>query len=129
MGWIRANLKLGSWCALFALAVQLSLSFGHFHRNGTESGSISPPLSASSPGYAVVEHIDGGSGPSSPTRPEADYCSICAVLNLAGSAVPAATPAAPLPAVDYRALAFAIAETSLTPPVPPNAQARAPPQT
>ena len=31
MKWFRSNIKHGSRLALFALAVQLALSFGHFH--------------------------------------------------------------------------------------------------
>jgi len=31
MKWFRSNIKHGSRLALFALALQLALSFGHFH--------------------------------------------------------------------------------------------------
>jgi len=31
MKWVRANIGLGARVALFALAVQFALSFGHFH--------------------------------------------------------------------------------------------------
>ncbi len=128
MRWIRANLKITAWCAFFALAVQLILSFGHFHRNGIGLGSISPSLLASSADQAIPEAIDASGGPSKPTVPAVVYCGVCAVVNLAGSVVPPATPAVPLPAVDSCTLAWPIAETSLTPPLYLYAQARAPPQ-
>ena len=31
MKWFRSNIKHGSRLALFALAIQFALSFGHFH--------------------------------------------------------------------------------------------------
>jgi len=31
MKWVRSNIKYGSRLALFALALQFSLAFGHFH--------------------------------------------------------------------------------------------------
>jgi hypothetical protein len=31
MGWIRSNRRPSAWAALFALALQLYLSFGHIH--------------------------------------------------------------------------------------------------
>src|SRR5262245_22163548 len=31
MRWFRSNMRLGAWCALFALMTQLALSFAHVH--------------------------------------------------------------------------------------------------
>jgi hypothetical protein len=41
MKWFRANLRLLSQLALFALAVQFPLSFGHFHGSATRVASAS----------------------------------------------------------------------------------------
>ena len=37
MYWVRSNRRFGSWAALFALAIQLVLSFGHIHIEDTQS--------------------------------------------------------------------------------------------
>ena len=39
MRWVRSRQKLGAWCALFAVTVQLVLSFGHVHVAGIGSGA------------------------------------------------------------------------------------------
>ena len=45
MHWIRKNRRFGSWAAVFALTIQLVLSFGHIH---PEDFQGSPTLTASS---------------------------------------------------------------------------------
>ena len=124
---VRANLKVGSWCALFALAVQLTLSFGHFHRGDLGSGTTSPTLSTSIAGRAILRAVDNGDGPSKPAVPAADYCGICALVNLAGSTVAPATFAIPLPAFASTTVAWPIAETAPASLLHFHAQARAPP--
>ena len=78
MHWIRKNRRFGSWAAVFALTIQLVLSFGHIH---PEDFQGSPALTASSsqanPGTSDDE--DRGRGP--------DFCAICAALNLTSSSV------------------------------------------
>ncbi len=53
MKWLRSNIKHGARLALFALALQFALSFGHFHEGAAraapavQSGSansLAPPL-------------------------------------------------------------------------------------
>jgi hypothetical protein len=125
MWWVRANLRIAGWCGLFALALQLILSFGHFHHNGTWSASYRSSL-ASSDG-AISDALDTNGGPSVPGAPGADYCGICAVVHLAGSLVSPTTPAVVQPVLVGGILAWRIAETSVTPPSLPHARARAPP--
>jgi hypothetical protein len=115
---IRARLRLSSFLALFALAVQLALSFGHVHLD---------ELSGRAP--AQIEKLATAGAPTSSDRPEhADgYCAICAIIHLAGTLVPATVPFMPLPA-DYgraRPLITAILEAST--PAPSFFAARAPP--
>lgn len=87
MGWFRSNRGVVAWVALFALACQLVLSFGHLH-----TGKFSN-LSGDSLAFAAVETGDGSAdGPPSspekkPTGLAVDFCAICASVNLAGTLV------------------------------------------
>jgi hypothetical protein len=123
MRWVRANLRLAAWCALFAIAVQLVLSFGHFH-NGLGSGSISTALIFSS---VVSDPAGGQGGPPNPGAPPGDYCGICAVINLAGSVVAPDAPTLLQPAAFISTIVWRIVETSATPSPHLDARARAPP--
>jgi hypothetical protein len=40
MRWFRSRVQLGTRAALFALGVQLTLSFGHLHVNDTQAGPV-----------------------------------------------------------------------------------------
>jgi len=78
MYWIRKNRRFGSWAAVFALAIQLVLSFGHFHledfqRPSTVTASSAQPLSNTS------DDDDRGTGH--------NFCAICLALNLTSSSV------------------------------------------
>jgi hypothetical protein len=101
MTWFRENIRQGSRLALFALAVQLLLSFGHFH-----------PLDL--PGLRADATVVASSGDaSSPQQPShhgsdpADYCAICAVMALAGTVVVSTPPVLDVP----QAFAFLYAAT------------------
>ena len=98
MGWVRSNIRLGSWCALFALAIQFALSFGHVHRAEFPWGSASANRSAIGTG-AALPGSDAFSTPAKPIGLASDYCAICAVMVLASSARPTAAPVLPMPAV------------------------------
>jgi hypothetical protein len=90
MRWFRANRILGGRLALFALAVQLFLSFGHIHRDdiyGTARASAAAPAadqSRSLPTDRSSHHTD-------------DYCAICATISLLSSSFVAAAPQLALP--------------------------------
>jgi hypothetical protein len=85
MTWVRSNIRLGARAALFALAVQLALSFGHFHAIEAQAApSISVTQQLPAPSHDSDQHSD-------------DYCAICAVIALASTAMAAAPPALPLP--------------------------------
>jgi hypothetical protein len=97
MHWIRSHIRFGSRLALFALAVQAVLSFGHVH--------LAAPAAASTNGVpaAIADQ-------SAPALPRADTpihkpdgsvggdCEICTLIQLASSSTPAAAPSLPLPA-------------------------------
>jgi hypothetical protein len=119
-------MRLGAWAALFALTVQLVLSFGHVHFAGTDPQSASAPLALR---WAFAP--PSPDAPAVPAQPKPigladDFCAICSATQLVG--VPAATPSLPLPiAVGY--IAFdASAEFAAVASPPGLFQARAPPQ-
>jgi hypothetical protein len=85
MKWVRSNIKLGARVALFALAVQFALSFGHFHAIAAQAApSIQSAQHLQTPGPDSDRHAD-------------DFCDICAVVALTGTAVASAPPTLPLP--------------------------------
>jgi hypothetical protein len=98
MRWFRARRSVGAGLALFALAVQLVLSFGHIHLEGLHGGALSlagaqQPVSQSAPA-------------NQPTGDTDDYCPICAVIHLASSSFLPDAPQLPLPyvsqTIEYR---------------------------
>src|SRR5258707_9192671 len=90
MRWFRTHIGLGSRLALFALTVQLVLSFGHVH-----VGKIAPGSSQGSLSLAQAPDRDGAPGPK-PHNGVDDFCAICATVSLlAGSGLPTAPAVAP----------------------------------
>jgi hypothetical protein len=89
MSWVRAQLRLGSCIALFALACQLVISLGHVHLEAvTRNSSVAVATSGGT--------IPAGDGPSD----RADHrCPICALIHLAGTLVLSEPPVVPLPIV------------------------------
>jgi hypothetical protein len=88
MNWLRSKAKKLSLLALFALALQLGLSFGHIHHDVAEPGiavSASLPL-ASTPD---ADHDHQG--------PHRDLCAICATVAMAHSLIAATPPSLTLP--------------------------------
>jgi hypothetical protein len=80
MSWVRSNRQLGSLLALFALSVQLVLSFGHVHLDGLRGETTS----------IIAVGTNAAGAPPSPVAPHpadeaGDYCAICAVLHLAAT--------------------------------------------
>jgi hypothetical protein len=92
MGWFRSRSRWGSYLALFALAFQLALSFGHVHIEGGAplSGHASALLGvhASTASTAAVDPAST----ETPTLAD-ESCPICTLIHLAGALVPAAAPA------------------------------------
>ena len=109
MKWFRSNVRLGSHLALFALAIQFLLAFGHFH-GGAQAASASPDARRSALhdviGFAAT-HLDAsdrasratGAWPAGhePAGQPADDCAICAVMALANAMVDASPPCLPAP--------------------------------
>jgi hypothetical protein len=114
MKWFRSNIRLGSRLALFALAIQFLLSFGHFHGGNAEAAPA--PVRASQSHHSVslaaagfaAAHRDAltkasqarasrlsrlkTSSGHEPAGQPADDCAICAVMALANAMVVATPP-------------------------------------
>jgi hypothetical protein len=109
MKWFRSNVRHGSRLALFAFAIQVLLSFGHFH--GSHAQAAPALMDANQPGLhdtvgGAATHLDAWARAShedafravelktsdheSDGRPT-DDCAICAVMALANALV-VATP-------------------------------------
>ena len=101
MKWFRKHTKTGSRLALFALAIQFALSFGHFHAQAAPSIQSGP----SQADLGIVAALDAANEiaqrqqPSShdPDQQPADGCAICAVITLAGNVLFATPPVLQLP--------------------------------
>lgn len=122
MKWFRSNIKHGSRLALFALAVQFALSFGHFHGAAAQAA---PVIQASDVAGASVQqrsptHHDSDRHPN-------DACAICAVVAMANAMLFATPPLLLLPqAVEFLYLAtdaefihLTSASTAFQPRAPP----------
>jgi len=95
MRWFRYRSRLGAYLALFALAFQLAVSFGHVHHIAPTSALASTLASEQPPS-------DEANAPSSPAGRDdlaGHLCPICTLIHLAGAIVPAETPPLPLPSI------------------------------
>jgi Protein of unknown function (DUF2946) len=112
MKWFRKHIKTGSRLALFALAIQFALSFGHFHGVAAQAApAIQAGLSQADLAYigtvAAPDAASEAAQKQQPSNPDgdqqpADSCAICAVMALAGNLLFATPPVLLLPqAVEF----------------------------
>jgi hypothetical protein len=86
MSWVRTHRRLGGTLALFALALQLVLSFGHVHAHDFAGIPGSPVAQA----QVTAPH----GGPDGDAGDQADaYCLVCATVALSGTLVLPVRPA------------------------------------
>ena len=112
MKWFRSNIRHGSRLALFALAIQFVLSFGHFHGVAAQAA----PAIQSGPAlldlsYARASPAADAVSLSAQQQPASNHdsdqqsndpCAICAVIALANSVLFATPPLLLLPqAVEF----------------------------
>ena len=119
MHWCRTRLRLGSYIALFALAVQLVLTFGHVHVDGVGRHSSTR-----------IEASAGAAAPADRGGPKVadDFCAVCALIHLASTLVPAEVAALPLSVVFGQLRRSELALHFALPASPPASfAARAPP--
>jgi hypothetical protein len=86
MQWFRSHIKHGSRLALFALAIQFALSFGHFHGVAAQAALTIQSAQQQQP----TSDPDSGQQPN-------DACAICAVIALANTVLFATPPLLLLP--------------------------------
>jgi hypothetical protein len=95
MKWFRSNIRHGARLAMFAMLVQLALTFGHSHWFAQATSLAQASIQQST---AIEKQ-----SPAGPDRdqPGEDNCAICAVVAMAGTVVSATPPLLLLPqAVD-----------------------------
>jgi len=102
MNWFRKHLKHGSRLALFALAIQVALSFGHFHGLAAQAAPVfqaSVTDAGVAHAVAAADEVAQKQQPSTPDTDQqpADPCAICAVMSLAGNVLFATPPLLELP--------------------------------
>jgi hypothetical protein len=91
MLWFRKHLRYGSWLALFALAINFMLAFGHVHTPAGRNSGREVAL------IAVSGGTDNGHGQNHPTDHHADYlCPICVAVAAMGNALASTPPALPV---------------------------------
>jgi hypothetical protein len=116
MKWFRSNIKHGSRLALFALAIQFALSFGHFHGVAAEAApAVQAGQAQSDRSYAGSFAEPDAVTQAVPQQPAPDHdsdqhpndpCAICAVMALASTVLFATPPVLLLPqAVEFLYLA------------------------
>jgi len=109
MKWFRSNIKYGARLALFALAVQFALSFGHFH--WLPASEAAPAVQSNLTQAVTAKGLTAGGDKAAqqpspanhdPDRQPADNCAICAVVAMASTVLFAAPPLLLLPqAVEF----------------------------
>jgi anti-sigma factor ChrR (cupin superfamily) len=123
MRWFRSKLHLGTRLALFALAVQTILTFGHVHLGNLATPAAKSAIVAGSGTVMLSEqapsHDSGGALDTD--------CPICALIQLAATSVPSVAPALQLPLSPGSIRLQAAAELASASPTHLLFQARAPP--
>jgi len=104
MKWFRSNIKTGSRLALFALAIQFALSFGHFHATAAQTVQIGLTDAdlAYAAGHAALDVAGETVRQQQPSDHDTDQhtahaCVVCAVTALANNFLFATSPLLELP--------------------------------
>ena len=111
MNWFRKHVKTGSRLALFALAIQFALSFGHFHGEVARAApALQTGLADTDLAIAAALAAQEARAAQQPSGHDTDQptsdCAICAVISLANNFLFATPPLLELPqAVDVQHLA------------------------
>jgi Protein of unknown function (DUF2946) len=125
MNWFRLRIRSGARLALFALAVQMVLSFGHLHRDDLGL----PPLAGTDQTSIASNAAPGSQPPAGQHHQPAsdDYCPICASVALLATWMPALPPVLVTPDPIRRVLAPLASWHSPPTQISLSFQARAPP--
>ena len=118
MQWFRAKRSPSGYAALFALALQLALSFGHLHLGELALGKTTLAAAANAP--------DSQAPPG--TVPDRDeVCAICAIISLSGALLISDAPTLVFAGVQQEALFPDLLAVLVSDPTRAQFQARAPP--
>ena len=132
MKWFRSKSRHGARLALFAMLVQLALTFGHSHWFA-QAASLAQSSVQQTDGTDGVAATDRAAvqkqSPASPDREHSgeDNCAICAIIAMAGTIVSATPPVLLLPqaiallqrSLDAEFAHLASAGTAFQPRAPP----------
>jgi hypothetical protein len=92
MRWIRSNIRGFARLALFALAVQFAVTFGHVHLDGLGSAQAAAVDQSATPAAGLKGKAH------KPSHGTADFdCPICALIQMAGTSPPSVAPPLLLP--------------------------------
>ncbi len=93
MGWVHCYKRHGAYLALAALALQIVLSFGHVHLDGTLRAASHVAITR--PHNTVIAQT---SPPAPAQNPgDDDYCAICASIFLVSTSFVSEPPKLPVP--------------------------------
>jgi hypothetical protein len=95
MRWIRSNIRGLARLALFALAVQIVVTFGHVH---LESVALASAAGARLAAGQAVPPSAKAHAPTPQGTADVD-CPICALIQLASTSAPAVAPPLPVPTI------------------------------
>ena len=118
MNWLRSRTKRLTLLALFALALQFGLSFGHVHHDRAFAGKATISDQASAPSRDNGGDTDG----------RQDLCAICATVALANALIDSTPPVLPVPAETIASDILPASAAHSTSAYPLGFQSRAPPQ-
>jgi hypothetical protein len=97
MNWVHRHKRGGALVALAALALQITLAFGHVHLNNLHLRGVA----SNSHGTTIAPHhaTFGQTSPQAPAQnsDDDDYCAICASIFLVSNSFAPATPVLPVP--------------------------------
>jgi hypothetical protein len=91
MRWLRSNGGGVAWLAIFALACQFVLTFGHIHSGGV--GAISAALAISADASDGSADAPPSPAQKVPTGLAQDICAVCNHISLANALVLPVSPA------------------------------------
>ncbi len=101
MRWIRSNIRGLARLALFALAVQLTLTFGHVHLGGLAPSSAQAAAFAdrgATPVASLAKFLGKPHRQGDNSQGASDFdCPICALIQLASTSAPSVAPPLPRP--------------------------------
>ena len=98
MNFVHRHKRLGALVALAALALQITLAFGHVHLNdlhlrGVTGGSRGTAFAPGQPTLAQTSP----QAPGQNSNDDDDYCAICASIFLVSNSFASAPPVLPVP--------------------------------